>query len=216
MMFTILVNQNNELVVSPTSGRIMQRSNLVDSLHFLVDQKYNDIPMKDCTVVMEYILPVSKKYRSEFLVASEELYKDYVEYTLPFDTKLTSEAGDIEVQLTFLRVDLDNQEVRKTSVCKIPITPIADWAQLIPDEALTALDQKVVKLMAANQQLIDLQQSYIDEKADDLSYEDGKLSLTANGHKIGTEHAITSENDVVDFSVKSDGADDGDFDVVTF
>ena len=56
--------------------------------------------MKDCTVVMEYILPVSKKYRTEFLVASEELYKDYVEYTLPFDTKLTSEAGDIEVQLT--------------------------------------------------------------------------------------------------------------------
>lgn len=56
--------------------------------------------MKDCTVVMEYTLPVSKKYRTEFLVASEELYKDYVEYTLPFDTKLTSEAGDIEVQLT--------------------------------------------------------------------------------------------------------------------
>ena len=76
MMFTILVNQNNELVVSPTSGRIMQRSNLVDSLHFLVDKEYNDIPMKDCTVVMEYILPVSNKYRSEFLVASEELYKD--------------------------------------------------------------------------------------------------------------------------------------------
>ena len=214
-MFTILVNKNNELVVSPTSGRIMQRSNLVDSLHFLVDQEYNDIPMKDCAVVMEYTLPVSKKYRSEFLVASEELYKDYVEYTLPFDTKLTSEAGDIEVQLTFLRVDLDNQEVRKTSTCKIPITPIADWAQLIPDEALTALDQKVVKLMAANQQLIDLQQSYIDEKADDLSYEDGKLSLTANGKKIGTEVPITSETDVVDFSVKETDAADS-FDVVDF
>lgn len=214
-IFTILIQENNELVVSPTSGRIMQRSKLVDSLHFLVNPTYNDLSMKDCTVLMEYQLPVSHEYRSEYLTVSEDLYKDMVEYILPVDTKLTSEAGDIEIQLTFYNVSLDEQNIRKTSPCKLTIYPIAEWAQLIPDPALTALDQRIVKLMAANQQLIDLQQSYIDEKADDLSYEDGKLSLTANGKKIGTEVPITSETDVVDFSVKETDATDS-FDVVDF
>jgi len=105
-MYTIILNENNQLTVS-VRERIMQRSKLVDSLHFLVDPIYKGINMAEFTVMMEYVLPVSREYITEVLVKKEELYKDKLEYILPFDTCLTREAGDIEVQLTFLKVDLD-------------------------------------------------------------------------------------------------------------
>ena len=67
-MYTILVTNENELKVT-VKERIMQRSKLVDSFHFLVDQLYKDnIDMTDFTVTMEYVLPVSKKYVTETLV----------------------------------------------------------------------------------------------------------------------------------------------------
>ena len=74
-MYTILVNNDNTLVTS-IKERIMQRSKLVDSLHFLADTIYKDIDMTDFTVTLEYVLPVSKEYKTEILVRSEELYKD--------------------------------------------------------------------------------------------------------------------------------------------
>ena len=98
-MYTILVKDTNELSIT-VKERIMQRSKLIDNLHFLVNPLYKDeIDMTGFTVMMEYILPVSKKYRTEVLTLSEELYKEKLEYKLPFDTKLTEEAGNIEVQL---------------------------------------------------------------------------------------------------------------------
>ena len=132
-MYTILVNQDNTMITS-VRERIMQRSKLVDSLHFLVDPIYKGLDMSDFTVIMEYILPVSKKYITEILIKSNEPYnskinKEMLEYTLPFDTKLTREPGDIKVQLTFTKVDLDEygnnrQYVRKISETTIHITPI--------------------------------------------------------------------------------------------
>ena len=74
-MYTILLNDTNELITS-VKERIMQRSKLVDNLHFLVDPIYKGIDMTDFTVMMEYILPVSREYKSEVLVKSDELYKE--------------------------------------------------------------------------------------------------------------------------------------------
>ena len=64
-MYTILVTTNNEAIVSTPDQRIMQRSKLVDTLHILVAPTYNGISMSDCTVLMEYKLPVSQEARSE-------------------------------------------------------------------------------------------------------------------------------------------------------
>ena len=105
-MYTILVNDDNTLTTS-IKERIMQRSKLVDSLHFLVSPTYKGLNMTDFTVTMEYILPVSKEYVSEVLVKSEEPYKEMLEYKLPFDTHLTKESGEIKLKLTFSKVDLD-------------------------------------------------------------------------------------------------------------
>ena len=222
-MYTILINNDDSLTVSTPNNRIMQRSKLFDNFHFLASPTYKDQDISDCVVLMEYRRPVSKEYKTEYLTLSENLYKDRLEYKLPIDTCFTLEPGDLEIQLTFYRILLDENnnvkhQVRKTSPCSVHITPIANWSSTIPDEALTALDQRVLALMSANQDLSELQQAYLNEKADDISYEDNKISLMANGHKIGTEHTISSENDVVDFSVKeSDNEDDvNNFDVIEF
>ena len=76
-MYTILVNQDNTMTTS-VRERIMQRSKLVDSLHFLVDPIYKGLDMSDFTVTIEYILPVSKKYITEILVKSNEPYNSKI------------------------------------------------------------------------------------------------------------------------------------------
>ena len=62
-MYTLLVNEKNEIVTT-VKERIMQRSKLVDDLHFLVEPIYKGIDMSDFTVMMEYILPVSREYNT--------------------------------------------------------------------------------------------------------------------------------------------------------
>ena len=74
-MYTLLINENNEIVTT-VKERIMQRSKLVDDLHFLMNPMYKGIDMSDFTVTMEYILPVSREYTTETLVKSAELYKE--------------------------------------------------------------------------------------------------------------------------------------------
>ena len=151
-MYTILVNDSNELVTT-VKERIMQRSKLVDNLHFLVEPTYKGIDMSDFTVTMEYILPISREYKTEILEKSDELYKEKLEYKLPFDTCLTKEHGKVEVQLTFTRIILDAdgrsiQQVRKTSPAVITIVPISAWSDIIADSALTALDQRILQTQA--------------------------------------------------------------------
>ena len=211
-MYTILLNDTNELITS-VKERIMQRSKLVDNLHFLVDPIYKGIDMADFTVMMEYILPVSREYKSEVLVKSDELYKEKLEYKLPFDTCLTKEAGDIEVQLTFARVILDAdgnniQQVRKTSPTTIKILPISAWSDIIADSALGAIDQRLIQAESMIHAFDDMMQYMDDTKADNIIYnkDDNYIQLTANGNPIGDKIAIKSIGiNVVSIQVNENG-----------
>ena len=207
-MYTLLVNEKNEIVTT-VKERIMQRSKLVDDLHFLVEPIYKGIDMSDFTVMMEYILPVSREYKTEILVKSDELYKDCLEYKLPFDTCLTKEAGRIEVQLSFLRVILDEegnniQQVRKTSPATITIVPISAWSNVIADSALTALDQRLIQVDALLNAANEFNQYLHETKADNVidgEDENGRyIQLTANGTPIGNKISISDGN--VDNCVK--------------
>lgn len=204
-MYTLLLTENNELVTT-VKERIMQRSKLVDTLHFLVDPMYKGISMSDFTVMMEYLTPVSREYRTEILVKSDELYKQMLEYKLPFDTQLTREAGRIEVQLTFVKVGLDangnsTQQVRKTSKSTIDIIPISAWSNIIPDSALTALDQRLIMVDAMLNAANEMTQELYETKADNVTYdkETQCLQLTANGKPIGDKILleISNKNDSV-------------------
>lgn len=195
-MYTILLNETNELITS-IRERIMQRSKLVDSLHILVDPIYKEMDMSDFLVTMEYILPISREYKTEILEKSEELYKGKLEYKLPFDTCLTKEHGKIEIQLTFTKLELTPdgdsiQYVRKTSPTTITIVPIAAWSDIIADDALTALDQRILQTQAMIEAVNDMNE-YLDEvKADNIIFnnEDRYLQLTSNGKPIGDKIKI--------------------------
>jgi hypothetical protein len=173
----------------------MHRSNCVDTLTFIVNPIYKGIDMTNATVMLEYLLPVSKKYKTEYLTLSDEKYKDcFLQYKLPFTTKFTSEAGDVEVQLTFIYVELDEngngiQRVRKTSPTTIKITPISAWSDIIPDEALSIIDQRIIMQSAQIQALTDLANVLNDNQVDNLVYNKNEdtLQLSANGVGVGNK-----------------------------
>ena len=230
-MYTILVNDNNELVTT-VRERIMQRSKLVDSLHFLVNPMYKNVDMSNFTVTMEYVLPVSREYKTETLVKSEALYKGQLEYVLPFDTSLTKEAGKIEIKLTFTRVILDadgksKQQVRKVGPGTITIVPLSAWSDIIPDNALSALDQRLIMVDAMINAANEMNQYMFENKADDIAYneETNEIQLLAGGNAIGNKVTVKANADlkdgvpVVDLSnyvIEDTNPDDDDDDVVEF
>lgn len=209
-MYTILVTNDNELIATQKQ-RIMQRSKLVNNLHFLVYPIYDtgteQFNMREFSATMEYILPVSKEYKTEGLTLSEEPYETesgefMLEYLVPFDTGLTQQAGDIEVQLTFTKVDLDEegqgfQYVRKTSTCAIKIIPISAWSDIVPDSALNAIDQRIVQTQAQINELAELAGDLSVSKADNITLTDTTLQLTANGEDIGNSINLNDLGDTL-------------------
>ena len=101
MAYVILVNSDDSLYGSHKE-RIMQRQKLVNDLIFIVDPIYKGIDMTNASVMLEYVLPVSREYKTVLLTLLDERYNDcFLQYKLPFDTDLTSQAGSLELQLTF-------------------------------------------------------------------------------------------------------------------
>lgn len=193
MAYTFLLEDDNSLIASRREV-IMQRSKLVDEINFLVAPEYktSENDMKLFNVVMEYILPVSKEYHTLELIQDPEGYQEYLLYRVPLDTNLSSESGDIQLQLTFVYVGLDAdgngiQKVRKTKVGKLHITNIAAWSDIIPDSALSSLDQRIIKTQAQINELGYYAQVLSESQVDDLKYDSAKetLQLTSNGNAVG-------------------------------
>ena len=219
MEYIIIVENDNSLYGSQ-KRRIMQREKLFNDLWFLVEQYYNGYDMSQCTVTMRYLLPISKEFKTETLVLSNERYKDdYLKYVLPVDTNLTKEFGDIELNLTFTMLDVDDngkivQRVRKTDNHLLKITPIPDWDSVIPDSALSALDERIIKLDAQMKALDERNKVIADTKADNIKYDTNtnELQLTSNGNVIGDKVTINTSDaslkdgvPVVDFGSISGG-----------
>lgn len=220
-MYVILVNEDNSLYGSKKE-RVMQRSKLVDSLVFIVDPIYKGIDMTNASVMLEYILPVSREYKTIVLTLSDERYNDcYLQYKLPFDADLTSQAGSLELQLTFAYSEMNEhgkivQRVRKTSATKIDVVPISAWSDIIPDSALGGLDQRLI-VMNAQIQALDEYMNVVDSnKADNIVYNptDETLHLSAKGKTIGNKISVKDMLDdgipVVDLDSNSGDAPDED------
>lgn len=225
MAYIILVEQDNSLYGSHKE-RIMQRSTGIDSLIFIVDPMYrNTHDMTNATVMLEYLLPVSRNYKTEYLALSDERYNNhYLQYKLPFNTNLTSEAGRVELQLTFIYTDLDAsgkgiQKVRKTSPTTVEIVPISAWSDIIPDAALSSLDQRLIKLDASMRAMNNYLDVLDSNQVDNLVYDDKAetLQLTAKGVGVGNKVSVRDMLDegipVVDlgsdFSEDTETDDDG-------
>ena len=226
MAYVILVENDNSLYGSCKS-KIMQREKLFNKLWFLVAPHYNGYDMSQCTVTMRYTLPISRKFITETLVLSDEKYEEYLKYVLPIDTNFTKEFGDIELNLTFTMVDVDDngnvvQRVRKTDNYLLHITRLPDWDSIIPDSALSALDQRILKQDAQIKALTDLANAFEGDVniVDNLIYDDinSTLQLSANGVGVGDKVFVKDMLDegspVVDLNYKSEDKPNDDDDSV--
>lgn len=220
-MYVILVNDDNSLYGSKKE-RIMQRSKLVNNLVFIVDPIYKGVDMTNASVMLEYVLPVSREYKTVLLALDKERYNDcFLQYKLPFDTDLTSQSGSLELQLTFAYVEMDEngvgiQRVRKTSTTTIEIVPISAWSDIVPDSALSSLDQRLIKLDAQMRGLNDYINVLDSNKVDDLMYDDVNetLKLSSKGVGVGKGVSVRDMLDdgvpVVDLDSDSNGESDKD------
>lgn len=229
-MYSIVVTDDNRLVTT-NKERIIQRSKLVNDFWFLVKPEHNGLNMADCTVLLEYVRPVSRRYETEILDLSNETYNDYLKYVLPINTEFTEEAGAVELQLSFIYVDLDAegnavQKVRKTApVHKVDIVPISAWSDIVPDSTLTAVDQRLIMVNAQIKAVEEMQTAYNNSKADNITYDNttNELQLMAGSSRIGDVVKINSapydEEGVpsVDFdNVDTTDEDDEEGNVVEF
>ena len=216
MAYIFLLENDNEIIASHREV-LMQRSKLVDEVWFLVNPKYKtcENDMSVFSVMLEYILPASKSYHSLELVKDENGYKEYLKYVVPLDSNLSSEAGDIQLQLSFIYVGLDAdgndiQKVRKTKIAKLHITPIAAWSDIIPDASLAAIDQRIIATQAQINELGYYAEILNENKADNLVYDDNTetLQLMAGRKKIGNKVSVRDMLDegvpVVDLNSDSD------------
>lgn len=225
MAYTILVNDDNTLYCSKKE-RIMQRSKLVDNLVFIVDPIYKGVDMTDASVMLEYVLPVSREYKTINLVLDNDRYNNcFLQYKLPFDTGLTSQAGSLELQLTFVYVEMTPngvgvQRVRKTSSTIIEIVPITAWSDIIPDSALSSLDQRLIKIDAQMRAMNDYMDVLDDSKVDNLVYDSKNetLQLSSKGVGIGNKVSVKDMLDdgipVIDLNSNSgndSGTDNDDY-----
>lgn len=196
MAYTILVENDNTLYGSHKT-KIMQREKLFNKLWILVPPHYNGYDMSQCTVVMRYLLPISREFMTETLILSNEKYEDYLKYELPIDTNLTKEWGDIELNLTFMMLDVDNngnviQRVRKTDNYYLNVTPLPNWDSVIPDSSLAELDQRIIMQTAQIKALTDLAGILNERQVDNLIYDSDKdtLQLSAKGVRVGDKVSV--------------------------
>lgn len=216
-MYTIIVGDDNSLYGSHKE-KIVQREKLFNKLWFLVAPCYNGYDMSECTVTLRYLLPISREFKTETLVLSDEKYKDYLKYVLPIDTDLSKEYGDIEMNLTFTLLDIDEdgnivQHVRKTTNCIVTVTPIPDWDSIVPDAALSAIDQRIIKQSAQIKALESLAIEIDNNKVDNLVYNETEetLQLSAKGSPIGDKVSVRDMLDdgvpVIDLNSSNDDSD---------
>ena len=232
MPYTIIVCDDNSLYGS-CKKKIMQREKLFNELWILAPSCYNGYNMSRCTVIIRYLMPISKEFKTETLVLSDEKYEEYLRYTIPIDTCLTKEFGDIRLNLTFIMLDKDEngnvvQRVRKTDDYVLTVTKISDWDSVVPDEALQAIDQRIIAQSAQIRALEELANAFDATQVDNLIYNENtnELQLSANGNEIGNKVVIkTGTADledgvpVVDFgsvSNEDEDTEDEDTNVVEF
>lgn len=191
-MYTIKMDDDKSLITTVYS-KLLQRENLINKIQFLIPAKYENIDLTDFTVVLKYITP-GNVAKSLILVKDKDLYKGYLRFVLPVDSDLSMVAGDIKIRLTLTKVDLESntQYVAHSEETYITILPVSDYFAFIPNESLEAIDQIVglidAKLQAAN----NIAEAYHERKADNIQLENGNLSLSANGHKIGDSISVST------------------------
>ena len=114
-MYTIVMDKYKNLNTTIRTT-LFQKESLVDKIQFLVPPVYDEIEnIADYNAVLKYVDP-NGNFHSEILACDSELYKNYLRYVLPVDSKLTNVAGTVTVRLTFIDFSEDPNE---PEVCRL-------------------------------------------------------------------------------------------------
>lgn len=115
----IKMNNDKSLVITvPTT--IYQGETNADLITFLIPSEYEGYNVADCTIEMDYVLPTGSDC-SDKLVYLPEMYKSYLQYSTPIDTRFTSNSGTLAIWLT--GYDVNRNIIFKTGEVLIPIKP---------------------------------------------------------------------------------------------
>ena len=206
----IIMNKDKSLTIT-SKTKIYCKENMVDKLKFLFPETYQDLVLSECTATLKYV-DAHDIPHAEILHKDEELYKGKLSYTLPIDSNLTEYPGNITLRITFSKTDMEMkiQYVMHTGEAKLTIDRLSDYYNFVPDKSLEFVDQLVSSFQAKIEAAEKVAELYDAGKADNLTYEDDKLQLTANGKPIGDSVTIVSG------SGEDPGSDTDDFVVVEF
>lgn len=192
-MYIIKMADNKELINCSYDKAVYQKESLVDEVLFLIPQKYNGLSLSDFNVVLEYIDAANTPH-AEILKKNNGLYKEYLAYTLPVDTSITAYAGNVTLNLSISKVDMENRKhyILHTGEAVIPVLKRNDYYNFVPEESLEFVDKIVANLDVKINEIKDIAGTYDKIKADNIKKTDNKIQLTSNGNPIGDEIIISS------------------------
>lgn len=217
-MNTFLINTDNKTVVQTNSSAVVEKSNNIEDIRFIVARSYigsdnTEYDLSDFDFVVQYILPVSKTVKSVTLTG-EDYEENYLLYKFTSTSvKLTSEPGVVEMSLSFLKTELNNEGERVNYVLEISnsaeleITPLVNWFSA-SDEQLSKFAELYLNNKAQIEAISTLAQYIEDHKADDItiSASGDKLILTNNGKVIGEGVDLSDLNEkLVDIGSETTG-----------
>ena len=197
-MYTILMDKHKQLVKT-VETKLYQREKLTEKLQFLFPKIYNDIDLSEFTIILKFIDQQGVSH-AEILSPDDALYKGKIRCTMPIDSGLTKFSGDISIRITFEKIDVENQTqyVLHTGETTITISPLKDYYCFVPDKSLEFVDQLVGNLEAKIEATEKIADIYDKSKADNISYSNNNLQLTANGEKIGDSITLSDETAIAE------------------
>ena len=199
-MYTIVMDKYKNLNTTVRTT-LFQKESLVDKIQFLVPPTYDEIDnIADYNAVLKYVDP-NGNFHSEVLACDEEMYKNYLRYTLPVDTKLTSVAGNLTVRITFIDFsdDAENPEISKleTNSTTIRINKPDGFGDFINAEDIDAYKAEIAKLKKAMPTDLEIG-------------EHENLHLVHEGNKIGEGVEILMPTQIDELDDNHDGIIDVD------
>lgn len=209
-MIILLKSSDKSLVVTQQT-RLYQKEKCVDKVTFYIPETYQDVDLSKFNATLYYTTATNDTY-TEILTSEESDKEGFLMYKLPVDTKFTSSAGDlvIELSLTYLDEDAGIQYVLHSSQLTISIETWTDFYAFYPDESLSAIDAKILQLQNETEKLKSIADELELTVPDDLKLDEDILHLSKNGALMGDGVEILTPGDPDDEDDAHDGVIDLD------
>lgn len=181
-MYVIKMDEAKVLVTTIYAS-IYEGEKNADALVFLLPKTNGQVDLANASMFLRYVSPDGVGH-SEVLDMYPLPYSDtYYQYRLSIGSKLTSQAGTVELWLTAM--DTKDDVIVKTSSLMLEIKPAKSIEPYLPSESKDQLEQMEERIAQLAK-----------EKADNLVYdsETRRLQLTAENALIGNAVVVPADD----------------------